>query len=248
MKHLKTIAFGLALTLASTLVMGRVQAEKQQRSAPQFIVCIDPGHPSETAEGAAAHGLSENTLNWQVANRLAAKLNGAGIAWVMTKSRVNQRVTNRRRAEIANGDNIYRQPCAAFLRLHCDEGGGHGFTWYYPDRAGHKYGVSGPPREVQQWSRSLAYIMNESMKPVLANSLRSNPLKTDAATGVGGRQGGVLTGSIFARVPTALLEMCFINQKSDARFIASSAGQDKMAQALLAGIRRWKTACETAKR
>jgi N-acetylmuramoyl-L-alanine amidase len=239
---------GVVLAAAGVLVIHRAQAESKHRSAPQFIVCIDPGHPSETAAGAAAHGLSENTLNWNVANRLAAKLNKAGIRWVMTKSRVNQNVTNRRRAEIANGANAYRKPCAAFLRLHCDDGGGHGFTWYYPDRAGRKYGVTGPPREVQQWSRSLAWTMNEAMKPVLKNSLRGNPIKTDAATGVGGRQGGVLTGSIFARVPTALVEMCFINQRSDARFIASAAGQDKMAEALLAGIRQWKAVWENAHR
>jgi N-acetylmuramoyl-L-alanine amidase len=248
MKQLKMIVLCAVLAAGGVLVVNRAQAESKRRSAPQFIVCIDPGHPSETAAGAAAHGLSENTLNWNVANRLAAKLNKAGIRWVMTKTRVSQNVTNRRRAEIANGANMYHQPCAAFLRLHCDDGGGHGFTWYYPDRAGRKYGVSGPPRNVQQASRSLAYIMNESMKPVLRNSLRSNPIKTDAATGVGGRQGGVLTGSIFARVPTALVEMCYINQRSDARFIASAAGQDKMADALLAGIKQWKVTWERANR
>lgn len=220
----------------------------QEKPAAQFIVCIDPGHPSETSAGASAHGLSENTLNWQVAVRLAQKLNNAGISWVCTKEKIQQRVTNRRRAEIANGDNGYRQPAAAFLRLHCDAGGGRGFTWYYPDRAGRKGGVTGPSKSVQQWSRALAHSMNSAMQPVLKGSLRSNPIKTDASTYVGGKQGGVLTGSIHSQVPTALIEMCFINQKSDARFIGSAKGQDKMAAALLAGIKKWKTAWENAQR
>ena len=248
MKHWKIFALAALLASGGVLAFSTARAQNDSRRASQsqaqFIVCIDPGHPSETAAGANANGLSENTLNWNVANRLAAKLNKAGIRWVMTKSRVNQNVTNRRRAEIANGDNAYRTPTAAFLRLHCDVGGGRGWAWYYPDRAGRKYGVTGPPREVQQWSRSLAYTMNEGMKPVLKNHLRANPIKTDAATGVGGRQGGVLTGSIFARVPTALVEMCFINNRNDARFIASATGQDKMAEALLAGIKRWKVTWE----
>jgi N-acetylmuramoyl-L-alanine amidase len=45
-----------------------------------------------------------------------------------------------------------------------------------------------------------------------------------------------LTGSIYARVPTALIEMCFINRRADARFIASPAGRDRMAEALARGI------------
>lgn len=207
-----------------------------------FIVCIDPGHPSETSGGANAHGLSENRLNWQVANRLAAKLKAKNIAFVLTKSRENQKVTNRQRAEIANGANIYKTPCSAFIRLHCDAGGGSGFAWFYPDRAATKQGVTGPGRSVQIASRNLAWVMNENMKGVLKNSLRANSIKTDAATFVGGRQGGVLTGSIFSRVPTALLEMCYITNKRDAKFIGSAKGQDKMAEALAAGIIAWKNA------
>jgi N-acetylmuramoyl-L-alanine amidase len=198
-------------------------------SAP--VVCIDPGHPSETSDGAHAHGLSENTLNWQVALKLRDRLEAMGIRCVMTKDGMNQRRTNRERAEIAN-----RAGAAVFVRLHCDVGSGHGYVWYYPDREGHKYGVTGPPKPVQQASRRAAYIINEAMKPVLRGYLRSNPIKTDASTFVGGKQGGVLTGSIFARVPTALIEMCFINQKDDAHFIASEAGQEKMAEALAQGI------------
>ena len=200
-----------------------------------FVVCIDPGHPSETARGASANGLVENTLNWQVGKRLERRLKALGIQTVMTKSSINQLVTNRDRAGIAN-----RAGAAIFIRLHCDAGGGSGFTWYYPDRSGTKGGVTGPSKAVQIQSRNAAYIMNEAMKPVLRGSLKSNPIKTDAATGVGGRQGGVLTGSIFSQVPTALLEMCFINQKRDAAFIASAAGQEKMAAALEAGVVAWR--------
>ena len=199
------------------------------------MVCIDPGHPSETARGAAHNGLSENTLNWQVGQRLQRRLKALGIRTVMTKSSLNQLVTNRQRAEIANRNGV-----AIMIRLHCDAGGGTGYTWYYPDRSGTKYGVTGPSKSVQLWSRNAAFVMNEAMKPVLRGSLKSNPIKTDAATGVGGRQGGVLTGSIFSKVPTALIEMCFINQKRDAKFIASSAGQEKMAQALETGVVAWR--------
>jgi N-acetylmuramoyl-L-alanine amidase len=242
-------AFALGvLPLCGANAAEKKQASKSQQPERQFIVCIDPGHPSETSAGASAHGLSENTLNWNVAVRLANKLNKAGIAWVSTKQSIKQRVTNKQRAQIANGANRYRQPAAAFIRLHCDEGSGSGYTWYFPDRTGRKGGVTGPSKSVQQSSRSLAWTMNAAMKPVLKNSLKNNPIKTDASTYVGSKQGGVLTGSIYSQVPTALIEMCFINQKNDARFIASVKGQDKMAAALLAGIKQWKTHWEKTNR
>jgi N-acetylmuramoyl-L-alanine amidase len=161
------------------LVCGGV-AQAQNRP---FLVCIDPGHPSETARGASANGLKENTLNWQVALRLQKRLNALGIASVLTKSSLNQTVTNRRRAEIANGDNVYRIPSSMFIRLHCDAGGGSGFAWYYPDRAARKQGVTGPPRAVQIESRALAQTMNEAMKPVLRGSLAANPIKNRRADG-----------------------------------------------------------------
>ena len=205
------------------------------QTAKPFVVVIDPGHPSETAAGAQAHGLSENRINWQVANRLATRLSKAGITTYLTKRRENEKVTNRVRAEMANNVNA-----SLLIRLHCDAGSGNGYSWYYPDRAGTKYGVTGPPKSVQIQSKRAAYILNEAMKPVLKGYLKANSIKTDAATGVGGRQGGVLTGSIFARVPTALIEMAFITNRRDAQFIGSAAGQEKMAQALTAGILAWK--------
>ncbi len=230
----RSVASGLFLALGSAACLASLAATSQVAAARSFTVCIDPGHPSETSDGAADNGLSENKLNWQVGLRLRQKLLARSIGVVMTKARENQNVTNRRRAEIANAAHA-----DVLIRLHCDDGGGRGFGWYYPDRSGRKYGVSGPPREVQAASREAATLINSAMIPMLRGSLASNPVRTDAATFVGGGQGGVLTGSIFARVPTALIEMCFINKRSDARFIASSAGQDKMASALSVGIEHY---------
>ena len=199
------------------------------------VICIDPGHPSETSEGASDGGLSENTLNWQVALRLKAHLDTLGIASIMTKAK---RTPDGRRTGSAPKLPIARRPPSSCACI-ATRGGGHGFTWYYPDRTGRKDGVSGPPVSIQRASRAAAQVLNEAMKPLLRGSLDANPVLTDAATFVGGKQGGVLTGSIFARVPTALIEMCFINQRNDARFIASDAGQEKMAGALAEGIRRY---------
>ena len=210
-------------------------ADAQTAKPKPFIVVIDPGHPSETAAGAEAYGLSENRINWQVSQRLGARLTKMGIMAYNTKRSENQKVTNRARAEMANNVNA-----SLMIRLHCDAGGGSGYSWYYPDRAGTKYGVTGPPKNVQTQSKRAAYVLNEAMKPVLKGYLKANSIKTDAQTGVGGKQGGVLTGSIFSKVPTALIEMAFITNKRDAQFIGSAAGQEKMAEALAAGIVAWR--------
>jgi len=200
-----------------------------------FIVCIDPGHPSEISSGANAHGLSENRLNWQVAVLLMRRMNTRRITWITTKSSENQKVTNKQRADRANAVGA-----DLMIRLHCDVGGGSGFSWYYPDRSGRHGGVTGPPRSVQIASRAAAETLNAAMIPVLRGRLKSNPIKTDASTYVGGKHGGVLIGSIHSLVPTALIEMCFINNKRDAKFIDSVEGQEKMADALEAGIVAWK--------
>lgn len=200
-----------------------------------FLVCIDPGHPSEISAGAHANGLSENHLNWQVAERLKRRLTARHIRWITTKTRENKLVTNRARAERAN-----KAGADLMIRLHCDVGGGSGFAWYYPDRSSRHGGVTGPPRKVQLASRDAALTLNRAMVPVLRGKLKGNPIKTDAATFVGSKHGGVLIGSIHSRVPTALIEMCFINNGRDARFINSRAGQEKMAEALEKGILAWK--------
>lgn len=203
--------------------------------ARAFLVCIDPGHPSETAPGAVVNGLSERKLAWQVALKLRDRLTEMGIASFLTKEKENQKVTNRARAEAAN-----RRQASLLIRLHCDVGTGRGFTWYYPDRAGRKEGVIGPPAAIRARSRELATVLNDAMRPLLAGKLASNPVRTDAQTFIGGKQGGVLTGSIFSTVPTVLLEMCFLNQPADAAFIASPTGQDLLADAIAQGIRAYR--------
>ena len=218
---------GLFACGASLLFSSQSVAQTQTRP----VVVIDPGHPSETSAGANVGGLSENLINWQVANLMKPLLEARGMRVILTKTSLNQRVTNRQRAEIAN-----RAGARLFVRLHCDVGGGSGFAWYYPDRIGRKGGVVGPPANVIRESRIAAQTLNETMKPILKPYLRSNPLKTDAQTYVGRKQGGVLTGSIYAKVPTALIEMVFLNNRNDARFIATPNGRKWMATAIARGI------------
>lgn len=195
------------------------------------VICIDPGHPSETSAGCTGPtGVSENHINWVIALKLKQELVGLGAKAVLTKSSENEKVTNRRRAEIANAAGAQ-----IMLRLHCDAAPSPGFALYYPDRAGTKYGRTGPPASVRDASRTAADAMYRGMKQVLTGHLRPRGLHGDSATYIGSKQ-GALTGSIFAEVPVVTIEMCVLTVASDERFINSAAGQQKMVEALRAGL------------
>ena len=202
--------------------------------AKPALIAIDPGHPSETSGGCAHHGLKEVDVCWEVALRLE-KLIAAdpALTSVKTKQRVDELVTNRERAEIANNAGA-----ALMVRLHCDSGNGSGCTVYYPDRQGTVQDVTGPSYEVIADSRLAAESMQAGLAFVLGGSLYLNQIKTDSVTYVGSKQ-GALTGSIFAKVPALVVEMVYLNNASDAAFIGSPAGQDLMARAMLAGIKEF---------
>jgi N-acetylmuramoyl-L-alanine amidase len=195
------------------------------------VICIDPGHPSETAEGASANGAVEVTVCWQVALKLKAQLEGSGFTVVMTKSAERERVTNQRRAEIAN-----QAGAALAIRLHAEDvPNQNGFRLYYPDRQGTHAatGKTGPSQEVISASGRAAEAVFAGMRSVL--TLQPLPIRGDSATEVGSRQ-GALTGSIHSTVPVVLCEMVVLRDPNDARFITSEEGQTQMARALATGI------------
>ncbi len=195
------------------------------------VICIDPGHPSENGVGTRGRFLTELEVCWQVAVKLKGKLQADGYTVVMTKSSMGEKVTNKRRAEIAN-----KAGAALMLRLHCDAGTGRGFASYYPDRVGKVGKVSGPPKFVLESSKQLAAPLHRAAVDVLKEHLPNAGLKTDRQTMIGGKQ-GALTGSIYARVPTVLVEMCVLQNSKDEAFMRSKQGYEIMAEALRAGVR-----------
>src|SRR5579872_6963623 len=87
----------LALVPQLLLLAGAVRTDAT-------VVCIDPGHPSEVGRGTAGRKITEIQAAWQVGLKLKSILNNQHIDTVLTKSAPYQKVTNRRRAEIGNGD------------------------------------------------------------------------------------------------------------------------------------------------
>lgn len=198
------------------------------------VVCIDPGHPSEINAGRTVqNGLREVEINWAVAQALAAALRKQDVTVVMTKSRQDAYVTNRRRAEIANAAGA-----ALMVRLHCDTGAGNGYALYYPDGQGTVQGRTGPSAAMRAASKLAAEAIHAGMTASPTGTLRDDGVRGESATAVGHRQ-GALTGSIFSKVPAVTIEMAVLSHHGDAAYIRQPENQVQLATAIAAGIQRF---------
>jgi N-acetylmuramoyl-L-alanine amidase len=223
----------LAALLLPLLSSGgqRLDDTPATKPRPAFILCIDPGHPSENNSGKGlSNGLREVTVCWQVALLLKKEVEREGIKVVMTKSAELEYVTNQQRAAIAN-----KAGADMMVRLHADAGGGSGFAVYYPRRTGTVRGTRGPEAEVLRGSADVAKAFFAAFSRELDGVLRNNGLKGDENTLIGSRQ-GALTGSIFSTVPTVLIEMVFLTNKKDADWIRKEENRLTMARAIAKGV------------
>ncbi|MFA5162696.1 MAG: N-acetylmuramoyl-L-alanine amidase [Elusimicrobiales bacterium] len=218
--------------------------------AGKKLVCIDPGHPSPFNSGyEKQNGTTETHINWVVAEKLKKALEGKGVRVMMTKSEERQLVDNQDRAVMSNkaADKFFEENSggvALVVHLHCDTGPHNGFAVYYPDRKGKYTGVSGdepnigftgPTVGIQESSKQLAGAVESAMSGRLSGKVKSNGVKGDSKTAVGGRQ-GALTFSIFSKIPTITVEMVTLSSKRDVEFIKTESGQQQMAQAIADGL------------
>ncbi len=233
MNRLRSAVFaGAALALFVTVV-GTPDSSRAADPRPKnsFRVCIDPGHPSETNDGRELlNGLREVDVNWAVAQALRSLLEEKGFAVVLTKSSLQESVTNQRRAEIAN-----EASADLMLRLHADSEGSSGYAIYFPRRQGTAKGVTGPSPAMIEASDRAAKAFHRGLKAELGDKLKDNGIRGDEQTFIGAKQ-GALTGSIHSKVPTILVEMVNLAKAADAKWIKEPANQKIFAQGLLAGV------------
>jgi N-acetylmuramoyl-L-alanine amidase len=196
------------------------------------VVCIDPGHPSETSAGnVLQNGTTEVHIAWVVGLKLKTLLEAEGISVVLTKAKEEQVVTNKERAMIAN-----RAKASVMIRLHCDASTDSGFAVYSPDRQGFVQNTTGPTQAVIERSKIAADAIHQGMARALEGTLKDGGVRGDSKTFVGSKQ-GALTGSIFSEVPAVLIEMVVLSNQDDAEFIKTEEGQMKMARAIAEGIK-----------
>ena len=197
-----------------------------QGATAKLTICIDPGHPSEVGRGTKGKTVSEMHISWEVAKRLQKLLIAKKFRVVMTKSSEGQYVKNRERANIANNSHA-----ALMVRLHCDAASGSGFTTYFPDRQGTAEGFTGPNKGLLKTIKPLAQRFHDQLSNELHGFLKDNGNLADVKTAVGSKH-GALVGSIFAKVPVVLVEMCVLTNPQDESRVNTSAGLDRLANGL----------------
>jgi N-acetylmuramoyl-L-alanine amidase len=214
-------AFAFALALLPVAAFCQLQGK---------VVCLDPGHPSEVGRGTQGKKLTELEVVWNMAQMLKPRLEKMGAKVVFTKPTLNKLVRNKDRAAVANEANA-----DLMLRLHCDAAAGSGFASFYPTRQGTAQGVTGPSRQVLARVEPMAKLFHAELSKQLRGKLNDLGLKSDLKTAVGGKQ-GALTGSIFSKVPSILVELVVLTNPKDEAFIASKRGQESYADALARAV------------
>lgn len=212
-----------------------VQVSTSDGELAGFIVCLDPGHPTEVNDGMTIqNGVTECYINWILSEEIQELLESYGCTVLMTKEREDQLVTNMERAEIANSNDA-----DLFLRIHCDTGPpeSHGMTIYYPDRQGEWYGHTGPPLELIPLCRDAATAIHSVVAEELDGLLYDRGVMTDNDTYIGNLQGGALRGSILSEVPVILIEVCFLSNPDDTAIITDDEKRSIIANALAEGVR-----------
>jgi N-acetylmuramoyl-L-alanine amidase len=196
------------------------------------VVVIDPGHPTDAKDrGHRGKKLSETTVNFNVAYLLAQKLETQGVKVILTKQDVRLLLSTQRRAMIANWNKA-----ALFIRIHCDETTGSGYSLYYPAAPGvAPDGVTGPSPDVIKKSYAAAKLFHAAMAAAMKGELNDNGIKTDGQTAVGAKQ-GAFTGSIYAAVPTILIDLGVLTNAHDEKWLMSPKNTPKLVDAIDKGI------------
>ena len=190
------------------------------------IVYLDAGHGGYDP-GASYFGISEKSLTLAIQSRVKAKLEAEGYQVVTTRtSDTFVDLTDRSRAANASESDI-------FVSIHINAAGSSDVqgieTYYYQPYAEYPSRINA------------AYHANPtrlSMSDTLANAIQSSLINATGAQnqGVKRRTFAVLRETT---APAVLLELGFLSNPQEAARLTTSAYQETLANAIVAGIKRY---------
>ena len=194
------------------------------------IVYLDAGHGGYDP-GASYFGISEKSLTLAIQSRVKAKLEAEGYQVVTTRtSDTYVDLTDRSRAANASESDI-------FVSVHINASGSSAAqgieTYYYQPYAEY-------PSRIKATYHA-TYHANPtrlSMSDTLANAIQSSLITATGAQnqGVKRRTFAVLRETT---VPAVLLELGFLSNSQEAARLTTSAYQENLANAIVAGIKRY---------
>jgi N-acetylmuramoyl-L-alanine amidase len=227
---------GVKLTPGDQVTLTCASRGGTSTAAPRhFVVVLDPGHQaradlsqepvgpgaadSKEKATAGATGVgskrSESLVTLEVALRVKARLEKAGVQVVMTRTTNEVNLSNVARAQIAN-----RVGADLFLRIHADAAASpavKGISTLYP---------GGSP-----W-----------VAPIADRSKRAaRIMQTSVVAGTGSEDRGIteyadLAGFNWSKVPSILVQTGFLSSADDDRLLADPAYQDKLADGITKGV------------
>ena len=232
----------VAPTIASTAV---TPAPKKTTPAPAKaaapvesglgVVVIDAGHEAKVVPGVDPIGPGSSTTkakilsgaydsfthteeserNLEVALKLQKVLEARGVKVVMVRTKQNVQITNRQRAALANG-----VKAALFIRLHCDSGPSN---------------VTGvlTLRPQKDWYPT-HHIVGQSA--IAAKIIQAATLAATGAKDRGITPRNDEVGFNWSQVPTVLVEMGMLSNRTEAVKLGTPAYQAKLADGMANGV------------
>lgn len=201
----------------------------------EFSIAIDPGHPSLFKDGrinfgaVSKDGVKEVEVNLEVAEILKGKLESAGFQVIQTRSGNQKIIGNEQRVKIAAdfGANF-------IIRLHCDQDrhndcSKNGIRTFYPPEEAEK---------ISQKSKDAAKIIQEEV--VVRTGLFDGGIHDDKVGDVDPSV-GMFVGSKEANkfgIPTVLVEMVYLSNPDNAKWITFRNNEELLAEALASGVKR----------
>jgi N-acetylmuramoyl-L-alanine amidase len=239
----------------------RGAASKDKKPAPTAAapsgirkIVLDPGHGGKDPGALGVGGSAEKDIVLSIAKKLAAKLkNEMGVQVVLTRK--NDRfVALENRTAIANAEDA-----DLFISLHMNasvNGEAKGIETYYLDNTSDEAALRLAARENGTSRKNVSDLqfilsdMTQNMKLEDSISL-AHRLQKSAVSGMAKPLGEVkdlgVKKALFyvlvgARMPSVLVEMFFVTNRSEGRAMSQASTQDAMVEALMRGIQEYAQA------
>jgi N-acetylmuramoyl-L-alanine amidase len=214
-------------------------------------IVLDPGHGGKDPGAIGAGGIAEKDIVLSIAKKLAAKLRKDLRVDVVLTRKDDRFVALEDRTALANSENA-----DLFVSLHMNASENteaKGIETYYLDNTTDEAAIRLAARENSTSRRNISDLqfilsdMTQNMKLedsiTLAHRLQGSLVSAMAKTMDDVRDLGVKKALfhvlVGARMPSVLVEMFFITNRSEGRAMSRESYQDAMVEALFEGIQKY---------
>lgn len=212
---------GLILILFSFMMpdepnVFQVNVFNKQNKQNETVVVIDPGHGGYDEGSRSSDGIIEKDLNLEIALKIKALLEEKNIKVVMTRESDNVSWSSNNVEDLqARLDIATNAQALMMVSIHCN---------FSDEDAENVKGSEVYTNMSQEGSVALARSINDQLEE-LSPALISRGVKTG--------QYHLLT---FNTIPTVIVEMGFLSNKSDTLYLTTQQTQDSLCQAIVNGM------------